>query len=271
MGKRLVKNVMTGLAVLSALGVTATPVFAAIPPGTVVFGNATAFDLGYANNSANTAAITTAVIASNNKIWVEDFSNDVIDNNTGKTVDISVVPSPLTYTDANGKVTQITPVDQTGFTFTTVLYALTGNTLVNVTVTAANVTAVTVKGSPATYIASLGIWRASVPGTGTLIPVAASDISLKTGTTGTVNAIDTTKTVAIKGNFGDVYYKVFLLSGVTPTSVTVTDSTGTTVLPYNATNGDYEKDIVYTATAPTSASVSVTTAAGTQTLPVTAS
>ncbi|SPF51623.1 hypothetical protein SBF1_5230002 [Candidatus Desulfosporosinus infrequens] len=71
--------------------------------------------------------------------------------------------------------------------------------------------------------------------------------------------------------FGDVYYKVFLLSSVTPatvTSVTVTDSTGTTVLPYNTTNGDYEKNVKYTGAVPTSANIVLATATGTQTYTV---
>jgi hypothetical protein len=99
-----------------------------------------------------------------------------------------------------------------------------------------------------------------------------------TGSPAVVNAIDTTKSVAIKGLsingvslFGDVFYRVYLLSGVAPssvTSLTVTNGTATTVLPYNTTDGNYEKDIVYTGTLPTSVSVVLTTAAGAQTVTV---
>jgi hypothetical protein len=69
---------------------------------------------------------------------------------------------------------------QSGFTFTTVTDDLTGDTIVNVTGTAANVTGVTVKGVAATYISSLSEWRAILTGT---VTVSASDITLTTAST----------------------------------------------------------------------------------------
>jgi len=131
------------------------------------------------------------------------------------------------------------------------------------------VTAVTVQGVTANNIGS-GVWRAILTGT---VTVASTDVVLTVTQPAAVNDIDTTKTVATKGFFGDVYYQVFLLNGVTTSSVksvAVTDSTGTTVLPYNTTNGDYEKDITYASTLPTTASVVLTTtSAGVQTVSVT--
>ena len=67
------------------------------------------------------------------------------------------------------------PTVQAGFTFATVADSLTGNTIVNVTTTAANVTGVTVKGVPANYISSLGMWRAILTGS---VSVNSSDIVL---------------------------------------------------------------------------------------------
>jgi len=164
----------------------------------------------------------------------------------------------------------VAPITSTSnFTFTQTT-DIVGNTVVNVTPTISNVSGVTVQGTAATYIPTLSMWRAVLTGS---VTVVNSDIIVTPSTPVTVNAIDTNKTVAIKGFLGDVYYKVFLLSGVTTSSVTsvsVKDSTGiTTVLPYNATNGDYEQDVVYTGAIPTSATVSLTTAAGTQTDTVT--
>jgi len=80
-------------------------------------------------------------------------------------------------TSATTGSTGTTGTTGTGFSFATVADGLTGNTIVNVTVTAANVTGVTVKGSAATYIASLKTWRAVLTGT---VTVNSSDITLST-------------------------------------------------------------------------------------------
>jgi hypothetical protein len=65
--------------------------------------------------------------------------------------------------------------------------------------------------------------------------------------------------------FNDAYVRVYLLSGITPTSVALSDGT---VLNYSAANGDYEVDKVYTGTVPTTVNVVVATATGSQTLAV---
>ncbi|MDR3584733.1 MAG: hypothetical protein P4L59_05340, partial [Desulfosporosinus sp.] len=208
---------------------------------------------------SNVTGVTVQGLVANNigsQVWRASLPG------TGTIIPVSA--SDITLT------TSTTPTPA-GFTFKTVLDALTGNTIVNVTATDSNVTGVTVQGLVANNIGSQ-VWRASLPGTGTIIPVSASDITLTTSTTPVaVNAIDMTKTVATKELFNDVFYQVYLLSGVTPSSVmsvTVTDVTGTTVLPYITANGNYNVDIPYTGTLPTSVSVAVTTAAGTQTVTV---
>ena len=110
-----------------------------------------------------------------------------------------------------------------------------------------------------TVISGVGPWAAYVMNLdGTVTPVQGSNI----------NAIDTTKTTAIYGMSNDVNVKVYLLSDVTPASVTSVTLADGTVLPYNVTNGDYEKDITYTAygSAPTSVNIVVNTVNGTQTI-----
>ena len=125
-------------------------------------------------------------------------------------------------------------------------------------------TGVTVKGVAASYIASISTWRAVLTGT---VAVKTADVTTSTAAvTTTVNAIDSTKTIATKGLLNDAFIQVFLLSGVTPTSVTLSDGTA---LTYNSTREDYEVDQTYTGTVPSSVNVVVTTASGTQTLAVT--
>jgi len=205
MGKKLVKNVMTGLAILSALGITAAPVFAAIPAGTVVFGNGTAFDLGYANNTANTAAISSAVVASNGKVWVEDFSKNLIDNNTGKSVANSVAPTTMTYTDSTGKTspitndaTTVTGVSAINSTVVTVTLAnvptvLPAASAFQVTDTNSNTyaaTTLTADLTPGEYTLTLGT---AVTGAGTLtVAYGSSSASMKfdTTTAGTTLSIE---------------------------------------------------------------------------------
>ena len=91
MKKRLTKSVLTGLVTLFALGMTVTPVFAAIPNGTVIFGDGEAFDLNYANSTANLSTIQNEVI-NNHQIWVNTFNGTIVDNATGYTVPASVLP-----------------------------------------------------------------------------------------------------------------------------------------------------------------------------------
>ncbi|SPF49595.1 hypothetical protein SBF1_4580001 [Candidatus Desulfosporosinus infrequens] len=93
---------------------------------------------------------------------------------------------------------------------------------------------------------------------GTLTPIQGSN----------VNAINTTKTTATYGISNDVFVKVYLLSGVSPANVTSVALADGTVLPYNTTDGAYEKDVQYTSAVPTSANIVLTTANGTQTYTV---
>ena len=167
------------------------------------------------------------------------------------------------------KVSNLTGTTTTGgFTFTTVVDSMTRNTLVNVTVTAQNVTGVQVKGVAANYLSALNIWRATLIGT---VSVSASDITLTASAPGAVTAIDTTKTTAVKGLLTDAYVRVFLLSSVTSGSVTSVTADGT-ILPYSSVDGAYEQDITYLVTVPSSVNVVLTTASGSQTVivPVTA-
>lgn len=80
--------------------------FAAIPVGTVIFGNGQALDLAYANNQAHTAEVTQDVISSNGVIYIKMFNGQILNNATGKAVtDLSVLPA-VTYKDANGNITK---------------------------------------------------------------------------------------------------------------------------------------------------------------------
>jgi len=157
----------------------------------------------------------------------------------------------------------VTPPAGNGFNVATVADSLTGNTIVNVTGTAANVTGVTVKGVAATYIASLSTWRAILTGS---VTVSTSDVTLSTAVS-PVSVVDLTKSKVTKGLFNDAYVQVYLQSGVTPTSVKLADGT---VLALSATTGAYEKDITYSGTVPTSFSIAVATASGTQNITLTA-
>lgn len=153
----------------------------------------------------------------------------------------------------------------TGFTAKTV-GDVVGNTIVNVTVTASNVTGVKVKGVAATFIPDMNMWRAVLDGT---VTVSATDIALTT-TTGPVNAIDTTETKAVIGFVHDVAVYVHLLSGVTPSSVTSVTLADGTAIPYDTTKGYYYFDKIYAGTdsLPTSMTVVLTTAGGSQTVTV---
>lgn len=84
---------ITGV-VISALmiaGLTSFTAFAAMPEGTVTIGNKS-FDLAYANNITNTTEITNAIVQGG-AIYVKDFSGNWIDNTTGSTVNVSIIPA----------------------------------------------------------------------------------------------------------------------------------------------------------------------------------
>ncbi|MDR3602658.1 MAG: hypothetical protein P4L49_19635 [Desulfosporosinus sp.] len=113
--KNLIKSALAGLAILSTLGMTATPVFAAtsvytpttIPDGTVIFGDGNAYNTNHANILANLSIIQKEVM-NNNHIWVKNFVDSgtigntgaIIDYNTGETVPISVLPAIVQYVNA---------------------------------------------------------------------------------------------------------------------------------------------------------------------------
>ena len=75
------KITSSALAALLIAGSTSFSAFAAMSNGTVVIGSK-AFDLAYANDPANAAEITNAIVAGG-AIYVKDFEGNWIDNATG--------------------------------------------------------------------------------------------------------------------------------------------------------------------------------------------
>lgn len=75
--------------------------FAAIPDGTVVIGDK-AYELNYANTEANESEIQTAILTSNNKVYVKDYNGFWIDNTSNRMIEASIVPSVI-YKDRTGK------------------------------------------------------------------------------------------------------------------------------------------------------------------------
>ncbi|MDR3599370.1 MAG: hypothetical protein P4L49_02625 [Desulfosporosinus sp.] len=96
MRKGLIKGAMIGLTILSSLGVITAPALASLPDGSVIFGDGNAYDLNYANFSAQ-AVIQSEVVNSKNQIWVKNYSGIIVDNATGDTVPVSAVPTMLTF------------------------------------------------------------------------------------------------------------------------------------------------------------------------------
>lgn len=96
MNKRITSSIIAALMIAGSTSISA---FAAIDNGTVVIGNK-AFDLGYANKSENLSEITNAIVAGG-KVYVKNFSGNWIDNNTGLTVNSSLIPA-VTYKNAVG-------------------------------------------------------------------------------------------------------------------------------------------------------------------------
>ncbi|MDR3542279.1 MAG: cell wall-binding repeat-containing protein [Desulfosporosinus sp.] len=149
----------------------------------------------------------------------------------------------------------------TGFTASKIADPL-GNTIVNVTVTDPNVAGVTVKGTAATQVTS-NVWRAGFMGS---VTVVGSDIILTTQSTpGAVNAINITTSNASKGLVGDAFVIVYLIKGMTATSVTADGKT----MNYDNANGYYTVGLNSYNTTTNMVSVVVTTANGTQTLSLT--
>jgi hypothetical protein len=73
------------------------PTFAEMSAGTVVIGNK-AYSLDYANDKANSEEIRNSVEASQNKIYIKDFTGNWIDNISGTPVQVSVIPE-VSYKD----------------------------------------------------------------------------------------------------------------------------------------------------------------------------
>jgi len=239
MGKRLVKNVMTGMAILSALGISATPVFASIPNGTVVFGDGKAYDLTYANSAANVPTILQEV-TNNKSIWVNNFSGALIDNNTGLTVPATTAPATMQYTNQTGVVTTITPtppaaavavasvsvVNATTVTATLVT-ATTGKTATDFTVlvngTAVTTSAVTADSTGANYTITVPTMNnqqgtVSVNGTSANFDYQAPSIKSVTAIDSTHVAVTFSEPVASLGaNTAANYSIVKIVPGTNPT------------------------------------------------------
>ena len=96
MNKKITSSVLVALMIA---GSTSFSAFAAMPTGTVVIGTK-AFDLTYANNSANDSEIT-AAMGDGGSVYVKNFNGDWIDNVTGSKVAASIIPA-VTYKNAKG-------------------------------------------------------------------------------------------------------------------------------------------------------------------------
>ncbi|MBU3102265.1 WG repeat-containing protein, partial [Clostridium sp. DSM 17811] len=86
MKKKVISSFIVALITVGASSISA---FATTANGSVVIGSKS-FDLAYANDTKNLTEITNAIVEGG-AIYVKDFSGNWIDNNTGNTVDASVV------------------------------------------------------------------------------------------------------------------------------------------------------------------------------------
>ncbi|MBX4271822.1 leucine-rich repeat domain-containing protein [Clostridium estertheticum] len=96
MNKKITSSVLVALMIA---GSTSFSAFAAMPTGTVVIGTK-AFDLTYANNSANASEISAAMV-DGGSVYLKDFNGDWIDNIKGSKVAASLIPA-VTYKSASG-------------------------------------------------------------------------------------------------------------------------------------------------------------------------
>ena len=127
MNKKITSSVLTALMIAGSTSFTA---FAAMNNGTVVIGNK-AYDLAYANDSANLDEISNAIIAGG-AVFVKDFNGNWIDNVTGETVATSIIPAAV-YKNAAGESnfdaadTSVPIVKETSYpkTFTSITNAIT--------------------------------------------------------------------------------------------------------------------------------------------------
>jgi len=93
------KIISSAIAALMIAGSTSFSAFAAMDNGTVVIGNK-AYDLDYANDPANLAEISNAIIAGKS-VYIKDFSGNWIENISNKQVDASIIPAVI-YKSAIG-------------------------------------------------------------------------------------------------------------------------------------------------------------------------
>jgi hypothetical protein len=101
----------------------------------------------------------------------EDYSAALNDS----AVNHATAPVATQKMNADGSVTPLAPSAPFTYSSTT---DLLGNTIINVTVTAQNVTGVTVKGTAAIQVGTSNVWRAGLVGS---VIVTSSDITLVTG------------------------------------------------------------------------------------------
>ena len=172
-----------------ALGYAIVPILffaqtTAAAPLSIVYQNNTRqnVQVDYINALANhpmKVALTSALLAAevaNLPIFVTDDNRSVIDYTAaiGKSenysaalndsaVNHATAPLATQQMNADGSVTPIA----NSFTFTTTSDLL-GNTIVNVTVTAQNVTGVTVNGTAATQVGTSNVWSAGLTGSVTV-------------------------------------------------------------------------------------------------------
>jgi hypothetical protein len=203
-----------------ALGYAIIPILffaqtTAATPLSIVYQNNTSqnVQVDYINALANPpmkVALTSALLAAevaNFPIFVTDDNGSVIDYTAaiGKNenysaalkdsaVNHATAPVATQQMNTDGSVTPIAPSNP--FTFTTTS-DLIGNTIVNVTVTASNVTGVTVKGTAATQVGTSNVWRVGLTGS---VAVVNSDITLTTGNTATTKSSVSVKAIPANVN-----------------------------------------------------------------------
>ncbi|MBU3174120.1 Ig-like domain-containing protein [Clostridium estertheticum] len=96
MNKKITSSVLVALMIA---GSTSFSAFAAMPTGTIVIGTK-AFDLTYANNSANASEISAAML-DGGSVYFKDYNGDWIDNIKGSKVAASLIPA-VTYKNRTG-------------------------------------------------------------------------------------------------------------------------------------------------------------------------
>ncbi|APC38630.1 leucine-rich repeat domain-containing protein [Clostridium estertheticum] len=96
MNKKITSSVLVALMIA---GSTSFSAFAAMPTGTIVIGTK-AFDLTYANNSANASEISAAML-DGGSVYFKDYNGDWIDNIKGSKVAASLIPA-VTYKSSSG-------------------------------------------------------------------------------------------------------------------------------------------------------------------------